>query len=101
VTARRKIRVSLRQQCRALDLPEPVAEYRFHPSRGWRFDWAWPERRIAVEEDGGVWIAGRHTRGAGYLADMEKLNAAAELGWRVLRYATGGVDMDQLRRLLA
>ena len=27
-------------------------EYRFHPERKWRFDWALPERMIAFEYDG-------------------------------------------------
>lgn len=92
--------LNLAQKCRAFDLPEPVAEYRFHPVRKWRFDWAWPERKIAVEVDGGVWVQGRHNRGSGYLADMEKLNAAAEAGWRVFRFATGRIDMAQLTRVL-
>lgn len=91
---------SLDVQCRAFDLPEPVAEFRFHPDRRWRFDYAWPDRKVAVEIDGGVWIQGRHNHPTGYLRDMEKLNAAAELGWRVLRFATGKVDMAQLARVL-
>lgn len=71
--------------CRAAGLPEPIAEYRFHPERKWRIDWAWPEHRIGLEVDGGVWIHGRHTRGAGWMKDTEKLNAAAALGFRMLR----------------
>ena len=46
-----------------LNLPAPVPEFRFHPERKWRFDFAWPEHKIAVEQEGGVWIQGRHTRG--------------------------------------
>ena len=72
--------------CRAAGLPEPVAEFRFSPPRRWRFDYAWPMQRIAVEIDGGAWTQGRHTRGAGFIADMEKQNAAALAGWRILRY---------------
>ena len=34
---------------------------------------------------GAVFTGGRHTRGAGWLKDTEKLNAAAVLGWRMLR----------------
>jgi very-short-patch-repair endonuclease len=101
MTVNRRIRLPLAEQCRAFDLPEPVAEYRFAEERRFRFDWAWPERRIAVEEDGGIWIRGRHNHPAGYLRDMEKLNLAAELGWRVLRYETGRVDIAQLARVLA
>lgn len=79
------------QACVAHGLFEPVAEFRFHPVRRWRFDWAWPERKVAVEIDGGIWTRGRHTRGAGFLADMEKLNTAALLGWRVLRFTPAQV----------
>jgi hypothetical protein len=71
--------------CRSMGLPEPVAEHRFHATRKWRFDWAWPEYRIALEEEGGVWTGGRHTRPMGFLKDMEKYNEAAALGWRILR----------------
>lgn len=63
-----------------------VAEHRFHPVRRWRFDYALPEAKVAIEIDGGLWTYGRHNRAAGYIADMEKLNAAALLGWRVLRF---------------
>ena len=65
---------------------EPVKEYRFHPTRKWRFDYAIPALKIAVECDGGVWTGGRHVRPQGYLRDMEKFNAAAELGWIVLKF---------------
>ena len=70
---------------RSVGLPAPVREHRFHPVRRWRFDYAWPEQMVALEVDGGVWTGGRHTRGAGFLSDMEKLNAATVAGWRVVR----------------
>ena len=66
-------------------LPMPVTEHRFHPSRKWRFDYAWPDAKVALEVEGGVWTGGRHTSSAGFLKDIEKYNAAARLGWRVLR----------------
>lgn len=65
---------------------ECVKEYRFHPTRKWRFDYAFPSIRVAIEIDGGVWINGRHTRPSGFLGDMEKFNAAATLGWVVLKF---------------
>lgn len=61
-------------------------EYRFHPARRWRFDYAIPEHKIAIEIEGGSFVRGRHTRGVGYLNDMEKYNEATIMGWRVLRY---------------
>ena len=63
-------------------------EFRFHHTRRWRFDYAFPALMIAVEVDGGVWTGGRHINPAGYINDMEKLNNAAAMGWLVLRITT-------------
>lgn len=57
-------------------------EYRFHPVRRWRFDFAWPSQRVAVEIDG----RGRHQSVAGVRRDCEKINTAILSGWRVLRF---------------
>ena len=62
-----------------------VMEFEFHPVRKWRFDYAIPELKIAIENEGGVWSGGRHTRPAGFLNDISKYNEAALLGWRVFR----------------
>lgn len=64
---------------------ECVKEYKFHPERRWRFDYAIPEYKIALEVEGGVWTQGRHTRPQGFLGDVEKYNTATLLGWRVFR----------------
>ena len=62
-----------------------VAEYKFHPARAWRFDFAIPECRVAIEVEGGIFNLGRHIRPEGFLRDMEKYNQAAAAGWLVLR----------------
>ena len=64
-----------------------MPEFRFDDTRRWRFDYAIPEHRIAVEVEGGIWTNGRHTRGKGYMNDMEKYNRATVLGWRLIRVA--------------
>jgi hypothetical protein len=69
----------------------PVPEYRFHATRKWRFDYAWPEQKVALEVDGGAWTQGRHTRGAGFIADQQKRNTAVDLGWRVFHTTPSGV----------
>jgi very-short-patch-repair endonuclease len=76
----------------APDAPLPESEYRFHPTRRWRFDFAWPAQRVAVEVDGGQWRAGggRHNTDQ----DREKLNTAAAMGWRVLRFSHTALDTD-------
>lgn len=63
---------------------EPVFEHRFHDVRKWRFDVAWPESKVALEVQGGIFVQGRHSRGAALLKEWEKLNTAACLGWRIL-----------------
>lgn len=65
-----------------LDGARMVREHRFHDTRRWRFDFAFPEARVAVEIEG----RGRHQTFAGFRADTEKYNTALLLGWRVLRF---------------
>jgi very-short-patch-repair endonuclease len=67
-------------------MPEPEQECVFAPPRKWRFDFAWYDRMLALEVEGGVWH-GRHTTGGGFTGDCEKYNEALLLGWRVLRVA--------------
>ena len=90
---------------RADGAPRPVPQYRFGahavggPGRGlrerleakrlrdWRFDFAWPEFKVAVELDGGVFMGGpRGHKGIHYHGDCQKNNAAVCLGWKLLRY---------------
>lgn len=75
---------------RAIGLPPYETEYRFHATRKWRFDYAWPSVKVAVEIEGGIWLKGkgkksRHTTGVGYSKDCEKYNHAAALDWAVIR----------------
>lgn len=82
-----------RALCRRAGLPEPHREYKFaKPDRAWRMDFAWPDRRIALEVEGGVWTGGRHTRGKGFLGDIEKYNSAALRGWLVFRCTPSTLD---------
>jgi very-short-patch-repair endonuclease len=91
-------------QIAALKLPTPETEVRVIPSRRFRFDYCWPDRKIALEVDGATWTGGRHTRGAGVAKDCEKVCEAAIAGWKVLRVTTQQVENGQaigwLERLL-
>lgn len=78
-------------------IPLPERELKFHQpndgekKRQWRFDFAWPDKKIAVELEGGVFTGGRHTTGAGYSKDAEKYNIAVLQGWKILRYTTSTI----------
>jgi very-short-patch-repair endonuclease len=89
---------------RAAKLPAPHYEFRFNAERKWRFDVAFPDHRIAVEIDGGVWRSGggAHSHPSGILRDMEKINAAQLAGWRVLRYTPDNIAraIDDLKLCL-
>jgi hypothetical protein len=89
---------TLAQQLVNLGLPEPEREYRFHPTRRWRADLAYPDAKppMLIEIEGGSWINGRHNRAKGFQADLCKYNAAVGLGWRVLRYTP-----QQVKRMVA
>lgn len=79
-------------------------EYKFHPTRKWRADFLITGTKILIEVEGGIWSGGRHTRGKGYLGDMEKYNSAAMMGFTVLRFSTeqvkAGVAIKQIEQLV-
>lgn len=80
--------VAFDHQCRLAGLPEPIPEYQFARAterRKWAVDWCFVEQRIALEVEGGAFIGGRHTRGAGFLKDCEKYNSLACHGYRLIR----------------
>jgi hypothetical protein len=64
------------------DLPRPVAQYRVTDSRGGRVarvDFAWPERKVALEYDG-LW----HADPDQFAKDRRRLNRLREAGWTVV-----------------
>ena len=70
------------------EIPTPVREHQFHPTRKWRFDACWPAAMFAVELEG----VGRadlgpaaHLTREGFLKDAAKYEAAMLLGWTVYR----------------
>lgn len=79
-------------------------EYKFHPKRKWRADFLITGKKILVEVEGGIWSGGRHTRGKGYLGDMEKYNEAAMMGFTVLRFSTeqvkSGLAVQQIEKMV-
>lgn len=58
--------------------PGAVPEYRFCERR-WRFDFAWPDKKVALE------IGGKIRSDARRRNDVYKYSRAVALGWRVVR----------------
>lgn len=87
----------------APDLPEPEQEWRFCDHRRFRFDFAWPEHRVAVECEGGVWMqtsSGRskgHAHPVRFESDCEKHNLAIASGWKPFRVTAGMLERDPIR----
>ena len=75
-------------------LPFPEREYKFHDSRRWRFDFAWPEIKLAVEIEG----QGRHQTFVGFRRDCDKYDVAVALGWRVLRFPAADFKPSKSRQ---
>ena len=80
--------------------PGWLAEHRFHPPRRFRFDYAHPGMKIALEVDGGLWVRGRHSRGKGQIADMEKGNLACMDGWYVLHFTPQHVKSGEILTIM-
>ena len=85
-------------------------EHRFHDTRQWRLDFAWPEQKVAVEVEGKIYgrrcgnvcadgkpcrnviASGRHARGQGMAEDMVKYNELALYGWTLIRVHRDSID---------
>lgn len=83
---------------------EYVEQYKFHPKRKWRFDFAVPSKKVAIEYEGINSKKSRHTTISGYTEDCEKYSEAAIFGWKVIRVTAqslvSGVAYDQIIRAL-
>lgn len=95
---------TLALQLRAFKVTGYEREYKFNSKRKWRFDFAWLDKKIAVECEGGTHAQGRHTRGEGFEKDCEKYNEATAQGWKVYRFTMSqiksGYAIDFIDRAL-
>jgi len=84
-------------------------EYLFHDVRKFRFDFAIPAQKIAIEYEGIFNNPDQLTSGksghltlGGYIKDLDKYNLATCLGWRILRYSANNyksffTDLEALK----
>lgn len=90
---------ALAESMRLSGIPAVEREFRFHPTRKWRFDIAARAHNLAVEVDGGSFTGG-HSRGKAYEAECLKYAEALILGWRVLRVTPQMVKSGQALALI-
>ena len=67
----------------------PIQQHKFHPVRNWRFDFSWPDKRLAIEVQG---FGPGHNSLQGMQSDYEKHNAALVLGWRIIYFMAKDID---------
>lgn len=75
-----------------------VREYKFHPRRMWRFDFAFPSVKVAIEIQG----YGRgHISYTGMYQDYQKNNSAIRLGWSIIYLMSEDLKPDNITKTLA
>ena len=91
--ARRELlELAMLHQLRAIRLDEGMQmQYAPVPGRRFRSDFAWPEKKLLLECDGGTWDGGAHGRGSGIELDNEKLALTAILGYRTIKVTSSQV----------
>ena len=87
-------------QIQLVGLPTPEREYRFAPPRRYRADFAYPEQKILVEVQGGIYTRGAHSRGIGLERDYEKLNLAQILGYKVFQFSRKMIESGEAITIL-
>lgn len=99
--------------CESLMLGSPVTEFKFDEERKWKFDYAWPDIKLTLEVEGGIYGRGKacpvckrkapgaHSSIQRLLSDMEKYNRAASLGWTVLRCTPDELMLNKTFQLIA
>jgi hypothetical protein len=91
-----KLAAEFERVWRSLDGPDLIHEYRFHPSRKWRADYAHPRSMTMIELDGGIWLEKGGHQGKGKLRDNEKQNSGNLLGWTTFRLSPGQIDIEHI-----
>ena len=82
-------------------LPLGETQYPAVVGRQFKFDRAWPApHMVAVEVQGGLWVAGAHSRGSGVERDCLKLSMAAAVGWRVLPISKAMIESGEAIALI-
>lgn len=85
-------------------LPAPIREFRFHPERRFRADLAYPDIKLLIEIEGGIWMRkSGHNTGSGITRDIEKGNLMTMMGYKLIRVTskmiTSGKALDMIEEM--
>lgn len=81
-----QLEATLAFQLQAEGITDYQAEYRFAPPRRWRADLYLPAADLLVDVQGGIYVNGKHSRGAAQEKDYEKANTAQIMGFRFMQF---------------
>lgn len=73
-------------------------QHRFHPTRRWRFDFAFPAIYLAIEVQG---YGHGHASYMGMATDYEKHNEAIRHGWVVMYFMAHDLERQAIRKTLS
>ena len=77
-----------------------VRQHPYIPGRRFAADFAWPDQRLLLEVQGGVFTGAAHGSIGGILADNQRLNLATLHGWRLLRIVPNDTGDDAIAETL-
>lgn len=83
----------MRRLFRRFELPVPKAEVRWGPDGEYRLDYAYPDRKLAIETDGYTW----HSSPSQLERDHHRRNRLVSDGWVILVYTWREVRQDPAR----
>ena len=69
-------------------------QYAYVPKRRFSADFCFPEEKLIVEVDGGIYSRRAHGSVTGIIADMNRSNLAASNGFRVMRFRPDEILKD-------
>ncbi len=81
-TLERRLEVKAWRLLRTSGLPRPVRQHPVTPcGHSYRLDFAWPDRKVAVEADGRIVHGGRRRA---FYDDRRRWSDLASIGWRIV-----------------
>ena len=93
-----KLENLLAMQIKMAGLITPEREFKAVAGRRFRWDFAWPDQKLLVEVQGGIWAKGGHSTGVGITRDAEKANLATLNGYRQITVTGNQIRTGQALR---